>query len=598
MKKIFAAIVLTLITSAAANASNPQLDTLFESDWQWTLSHSPETATTLGDIRYNHKLSNTSLAASRVYNRHQADMLKEALKINRDGLSGQELISYDQFVLKKRQAVELADIYPYTVQPITQIDGFQVTFPSLVTQTPFNNAYDYHAYLARLHAIPTYIDGIIEQLQQNMKSGWMPPKVIIEPVPNQLRDLRLHLSDSELGKPFQHIPANVPRPDVFAQLGKREFDENVAPALLKLENFITTQYLPACRDSIAASSLPGGPAYYAYLIRTQANSDLTPEQIHELGISEVARIQAEMKKVMDQVGFKGSKGNLSDFSKFLNSDPRFYYTNPDDLLNGFRDIIARVELVLPTMFAHLPKAQPEVRAIPLLGSEQQPAAYYNPGSDNGKNPGYFAVNISNLNTRAKWEMETLTLHEAVPGHHLQISIAKEAAGLPKFRRNGWNNAFGEGWALYSEGLGYEMGFYKDPYSRFGNLNDELFRAARLVVDTGIHAMGWSREQAIAYLNDNTANPPGDNAVEIDRYIAWPAQALGYKIGQLKIKELRAKAKTALGDKFDLRAFHDAVIDNGPIPLSVLETQIDLWIAQQQAPQQVPQPSPTPTQTQQ
>jgi len=583
LKKIFAAIALA-ITITAANASNPQLDTLFESDWQWSLSHSPETATALGDVRYNHKLTNTSLAASRVYNKHQQDMLKEALKINRDSLSGQELISYDQFVLEKNQAIEAAGMYPYTVQPITQIDGFQVTFPSLITQTPFNNAYDYHAYLARLHGIPAYIDGIIEQLQQNMKSGWVPPKVIIEPVPNQLRDLRMHLDESELGKPFHHIPANVPRPGVFAQLGKKELDEHVAPALLKLENFITTQYLPACRDSIAASDLPGGLPYYTFLIKTQTSTDLTPGQIHDLGVSEVARIQVEIKKVMDQVGFKGSQGN---FSKFLNSDPRFYYTNPDDLLSGYRDIIARVEKVLPTMFAHLPKAQPEVRPIPLLGSEQQPAAYYNPGSDDGKNSGYFAVNISNLNTRAKWEMETLTLHEAVPGHHLQISIAKEAAGLPKFRRNGWYNAFGEGWALYSEGLGYEMGFYKDPYSKFGNLNAELFRAARLVVDTGIHALGWSREQAIAYLNDNTANPPNDNIVEIDRYIAWPAQALGYKIGQLKIKELRAKATAALGDKFDLRAFHNAVIDNGPLPLSVLETQIDLWIAQQQAPLQTP-----------
>jgi len=577
LKKIFTAIALSLALTAAS-AANPQLATLFESDWQWTLSHAPETATTLGDNRYNHKLTNTSLAASRVYNKHQQDMLKEALRISRDSLSGQELISYDEFILEKKQAVDAATFYPYTVQPITQIDGFQVTFPSLVTQTPFNNAFDYHSYLARLHAIPAYIDGLIEQMQQNMKTGWVPPKVIIAPVPTQLHNLRMHLDESELAKPFQHIPANVPKPEVFAQLGKKELNEHVAPALLKLENFILTQYLPACRDSIAASALPGGMPYYEFLVKQQTTTDLTPQQIHDLGLSEVARIRAEMQKVIDQVGFKG---NFAEFSQFLNTDPRFFYNNSEDLLNGYRDIIARVNQVLPTMFAHLPKAQAEVRPIPLLGSEQQPAAYYNPGSDDGKNPGYFAVNISNLNTRAKWEMETLTLHEAVPGHHLQISIAKEATDLPKFRRNGWYNAFGEGWALYSESLGYEMGFYKDPYAKFGNLNDELFRAARLVADTGIHALGWTREQAIAYLNDNTANPPNDNIVEIDRYIAWPGQALGYKIGQLKIQELRAKASATLGNKFDLRAFHNAVIDNGPIPLSVLESQIDLWIAQQQ-----------------
>lgn len=579
MKKILTAIALTL-TITTTSAATPQLETLFESDWQWTLSHTPETATTLGDNRYNHKLTNTTLAASRIYNKHQQDMLKEALKISRASLSGQELISYDQFVLEKKQLVDAATFYPYTVQPITQIDGFQITFPSLVSQTPFNSAFDYHSYLARLHAIPAYVDGLIEQMQQNMKSGWVPPKVIIAPIPNQLRELRTHLDDSELAKPFQHIPVNVPKPTVFARLGKKELNEHVAPALLKLENFIITQYLPACRETIAASSLPGGMPYYEFLVKQQTTTDLTPEQIHELGLAEVARIRAEIQKVMDQVGFKGS---FAEFSTFLNSDPRFFYSNPNDLLNGFRDIIARVYQVLPTMFAHLPKAQAEVRAIPLLGSEQQPAAYYNPGSDDGKNPGYFAVNISNLKTRAKWEMETLALHEAVPGHHLQISIAKESTDLPQFRRNGWFNAFGEGWALYSESLGDEMGFYKDPYSKFGNLDDELFRAARLVVDTGIHALGWSRGQAIAYLNDNTANPPNDNIVEIDRYIAWPGQALGYKIGQLKIRELRAKAAAALGEKFDLRTFHNAVIDNGPIPLSVLESQIVLWIAQQQSP---------------
>jgi len=479
LKKILTALALTL-TITSAMATDTQLATLFESDWQWTLSHNPEMATTLGDNRYNNKLSLTSLAASRVYNKHEQDMLKEALKINRTSLSGQELISYDQFVLEKKQAIDIAAIYPYTIQPISQIDGFQITFPSLVAQTPFNNAFDYHSYLARLHAIPTYVDGLIEQMQQNMKSGWVPPKVIIAPVPNQLHELRMHLNDSELAKPFQHIPFNVPKPEVFAQLGNKELNEHVAPALLRLENFITTQYLPACRDTIAASRMPGGMPYYEFLVRQQTTTDLTPQQIHDTGLAEVARIRAEMQKVMDQVGFKGS---FAEFSHFLNTDPQFFYTNQDDLLNGYRDIIARVYTVLPTMFAHLPAAQAEVRPIPLLGSEQQPAAYYSPGADDGSNPGYFAVNVSNLNTRAKWEMETLTLHEAVPGHHLQISIAKEATDLPKFRRNGWYNAFGEGWALYSESLGYEMGFYKDPYSKFGNLNDELFRAARLVVDT-------------------------------------------------------------------------------------------------------------------
>jgi len=389
----------------------------------------------------------------------------------------------------------------------------------------------------------------------------------------------LHLADSELAQPFQHIPGNVPKPQVFVQLGNKELNEHVAPALLKLENFITKEYLPACRDSIAASALPGGLPYYQFLIKTQTTTDLNPQQIHEMGLAEVARIHLAMQKIMDQVGFKGS---FAEFSTFLNTDAQFHYASSEDLVNGFRDIIARVYLVLPTMFAHLPSAQAEVRAMPLLGSEQQPSAMYQPGSDDGKVAGYFAVNVSNLETRPKWEMETLTLHEAVPGHHLQISIAKEATTLPKFRRNGSYTAFEEGWALYAESLGDEMGFYKDPYSKFGNLNDEILRAARLVVDTGMHALGWSRAQAIAYMNENTSNPPSDNIVEVDRYIAWPAQALSYKIGQLKIRELRDRAAAALGARFDVRAFHNAVLDNGPLPLSVLESQIDAWIAQQLA----------------
>ena len=580
LKKIICVCALTI--AATVNAATPQLDALFESDWQWTLSHSPELATSLGDIRYNHKLTNTSLAAQRVYNQHQQDMLKEALKMSRATLTGQELISYDQFVYEKKLALEAAAFYPYTVQPVTQIDGIQITFLNLVTQTPFNNAYDYHSYLARLHALPAYIDGIIEELQQNMKSGWVAPKVIIAPVTAQLRELRLHLAQSELAKPFQNIPGNVPKPAVFAELGKKELNEHVAPALLKLETFITTQYLPACRDSIAASDLPGGMAYYQYLIKTQTTTDQTPEQLHELGLSEVARIHLEMQKIMDQAGFKGS---LAEFSRFLNTDPQFYYTRADDLVRGFNDIIARAYKVLPTMFSYLPKAQQvEARALPLQGAEQQPSASYQPGSDDGKVAGYIAVNVSNLSTRPKWEMTTLALHEGVPGHHLQISIAKEASALPKFRRNGSYPAFEEGWALYSEGLGGEMGLYKDPYAKFGNLDDEILRAARLVVDTGIHALGWSREQAIAYLNNNTANPPGDNIVEVDRYIAWPAQALAYKTGQLEISALRDKAARALGQRFDLRAFHNAVLENGPLPLPVLEEQINNWIAQQQPPQ--------------
>ena len=580
LKKILGTLLLIITTGV--HAANPQLEALFESDWQWTLAHAPEMSTTTGDIRYNHKLTSTTLAAQRVCNKHQQDMLREALKIGRGTLSGQELISYEQFVYEKSLAAEGAFLYPYTVQPVTYLDGPQISFPKLVAQTPFNNAYDYHSYLARLHTLPAYVDGIIEELQQNMKAGWVAPRIVVEPVPAQLRELRLHLTEGVLYQPFQHIPGNVPKPGVFAQLGRRELEEHVAPALLKLENFITTQYLPACRDSIAASATPGGMAYYQYLIKAETSGNATPQELHDLGMTEVARLHLEMQNAMHQAGFKGS---LAEFRKFLNSDPRFFYTSGNDLVHGFSDIVAHVYKALPTLFARLPGSEVGIRALPLAEAEQQPMAAYHGASDDGKSAGYLAVNVANLNTRPRWRMETLALHEAVPGRHLQISIAGEDADLPRFRRNASCPVFEEGWALYSQGLGADLGLYQDPYSKFGALDDENLRAARLVVDTGIHALGWSREQALAYLNDNTSGSPAENGAEVDRAVVRPARSLAGKIGQLEISALRRSAGDALGKRFDVRAFHNAVLENGPLPLPMLDEQINNWIAQQQ-----PQPA--------
>ena len=304
---------------------------------------------------------------------------------------------------------------------------------------------------------------------------------------------------------------------------------------------------------------------------------MTAQEIHALGVSEVARIKLEMQQVMKDAGFHGT---MADYIRYLTTDKRFFYTSPDALLEEYRNLIHRANLALPGLFSLMPKATVDVQAMPLPGAEQQPLAYYSPAPDDGNRPGYFVVNVTLLSTRAKWKMETLALHETIPGHHLQISLAQESTDLPAFRRHGWNDAFGEGWALYAESLGGEMGFYTDPASKFGNLNEELLRSARLVVDTGIHALGWTREQAIAYLNDNTANSESENAVEVDRYIAWPGQALGYKIGQLAIAGLRKRATDALGKKFDIRAFHQAVLENGALPLPLLEDHIDHWIKQQ------------------
>ena len=579
MRKILVAVAFVCVPFSYAATPQQQLHALFNTDWQWSMRTSPEFATMVGDNRYNDRLSDSSLAANRASHVHQKTMLTQAKHIDRSKLHGQDLISYDLFVYEKEKNIQAAKFYLYNTQAVTQLNGIQIEFPQLVEQTPFNIAQDYRHYLSRLRALPAYIDGVIVQLQEGIRSGWVAPAVAIRTVPDQLKEFVNKLDDSPLSAPFKKIPETIASSerDRLNRDGMKLLRQRVGPAFHKLEVFMRHTYLPACRSSIAASSLPGGAAYYAFAVQQNTTTTMTPQEIHALGLQEVARIQEEMKAVMRQTGFEGS---FPEFIQLLTTDSRFYFTRADDLLNGFKDIVKKANAQLPKFFAGLPRAAVDVKAVPEIGAEHQPSAYYEAGTPDGSRPGYFVANLSKLDSRPKWEMETLTLHESIPGHHLQTARAQEIEGLPNFRRFGWYVAFGEGWALYAENLGGEMGFFTDPYSKYGHLNGELFRAARLVVDTGIHALGWSRQQAIDYLNVNTANPPHDNEVEVDRYIVDPGQALGYKIGQLKIKALREKAEHALGDKFNLGRFHNAVIDNGALPLSVLEEQIDQWIKQQ------------------
>jgi uncharacterized protein (DUF885 family) len=579
-------IALSFLFAPATFAATPQqqLKTLLDSDWQWTMRHSPEFATRIGDKRYNDRLTDNSLAGSREVNAHQKDVLEQAKQIDRNALDGQDLISYDMFVYEKTHAVDTAQFYEYDPQPLTHLDGIHISLPQLVAQTPFKNAKDYHNYLARLRTLPRYIDGVIAQLQHGMETGWVAPSVTMKLVPGELKEFIAKLDDGPVAEPFRKMPDSIPNStrERLRQEGVTVLHQQVGPAFVKLEAFVREQYLPKCRATIAASALPAGPAWYALAVKDGTTTSMTPQEIHELGLREVARIQGEIQTVMTQVGFKGTR---AEFSNFLNSDPRFFYTKPEDLIGGYRDILKRAQAGLPKLFADLPRLAVDVKPVPDIGADDQPGAYYEAGVPDGSRPGYFVANTAKINMRPKWAMESLTLHEGVPGHHLQIARAQETKGIPNFRRFGWYNAFGEGWALYAETLGPSLGLYTDPYSMAGHLDAELFRAARLVVDTGIHALGWSRQQSIDYLNANTMNPPHDNEVEIDRYIMWPGQALGYKIGQLKIKSLRDKAQKALGAKFDLRKFHNAIIDNGGLPLDTLEAQIDRWIEQQLPPKQ-------------
>jgi uncharacterized protein (DUF885 family) len=427
-------------------------------------------------------------------------------------------------------------------------------------------------------------------MEQGRQKGWILPAVPLRDVPDAVR-AQIH-ADPEKSvhwKAFEKFPEGVSQPDRDALRieGRRRIAVDVFPAYQKLYAYLLRDYLPAGRKEIGASTMPDGEAYYAHEIRRHTTTSKTAREIHETGLAEVARIRRQMEEIIRKVRFKGG---FDDFVKFLRTDARFYYKTAADLLEGYRDICKRVDPELIRLFGTLPRTPYGVIPTPDFEAPTSTTAYYRPGSPEGARPGYFVANTYRLETRPKYEMEALAIHEAVPGHHLQISLAQELTGVPKFRRHGGFTAFVEGWGLYSESLGDEMGFYADPYSKFGQLTYEMWRAVRLVVDTGMHAFGWSRQRAIDFMKANTAKTEHDITVEIDRYIVWPAQALAYKTGELKIKELRARAQKELGERFDLRKFHDAVLLAGALPLDLLEKRVDGWIAREKAGAR-PVPSP-------
>ena len=576
MRKLFAISVLMFAPGPAwaADSADQQARAMFAADWQWRMQNNPEFATTVGEHRYDAALSDTTLAASRAATTHERKMLDLARQIERDRLTGQHQLSYDLFVEQKERALKAAGFYPYRLQPLSAQEGIHLTFPRLVAQMPFATEADYRNYLARIEALPAHIDGLIEQMREALRSGWSAPKPALRAVPAMLRQMRDGLPGGPLSLPFREIPGAIAKPvrDELAAAGPATLRNKAAPALQKLEDFVRTEYLPAARDSIAASSLPGGADYYQFEIVQNTGTAISAAAIHTLGLKEVARIGGDMRTAIARTGFRGT---FRQFTMFANSDPRLFYGTPEQLLARYRKLVARAGTGLPRLFANVPAEALGVKPAQEAGAEFQGAAYYEAATDG--QPAALVINTTRLAARALWETETLALHEGVPGHHVQVSRAHELVELPEFRRFGWYPAFGEGWALYAESLGPELGFFAEPFSAFGHLNSDLLRAARLVADTGIHALGWSRQQAIDYLGANTVNAASDNEIEVDRYIAAPGQALAYKMGQLRIKALRAKAQEALGVNFDLRRFHGAVLDNGALPLAILEQQVDRWL---------------------
>lgn len=544
--------------------------------FSYTLLEYPEFATTIGHAKGNDRWTDTSLDAI-ARRREDVIRFRDLIRsINRHKLNTSELINYD---LLRRNLDDSVRGQPFKGEylAITQLDGIHHSVPDIIAMMPTGSVKQYEDILSRLSSTPTLIQNSIELLKQGVKYGITAPSVTLREVPNQVKNLIVgEPLKGPLLKPFTSFPAAIPEPDQRRLKNKavKAFRDQVRPAFQKLHDFLKNDYIPAARQSISIRELPNGRAWYAYRVRISTTTHMTSLAIHKLGLAEVKRIRAEMEKTIAETGFEGS---YTEFNRYLRTDPRFYFDDADDLLFTYRALAKRADSQLGKLFSRLPTSGFEVLPVPIFAEKSKPIAYYQQGSLEAGRPGYFFVNTYDLKSSPKWGMEALTLHEVVPGHHLQISLQQELGDLPWFRRYGGYTAYMEGWGLYAESLGYDMGFYQDLYSRYGQLSYEMWRALRLVVDTGIHALGWSRSQAIEYFKANSGKSDHEIEVEVDRYITWPAQALAYKIGELKIKQLRQEAKKGLGERFDIRAFHDEILGGGAVPLYMLQTRIDEWL---------------------
>ena len=571
--------VLTLATALPVHAQtttqNRQLHALFAEEWERGLRESPENASYNGDSRFNDRWTDFTLTAINARQAADRAALQALHAIDRKTLSPSDQLDYDTFEWNLQRSVERQKFNEY-LQPISHQGGPQ-TADGIAEVLPFATLKDYQDWLKRLQALPRVIGQITVLMQEGVKAGNLPPRVLMQRVPAQIAGQVVDdPTRSAFYKPFLKFPdaiAQADRDRLQAE-AKRIISEGVVPAYRSLQTYFNTGYLPRTRDSIAVSELPDGKTYYDFLARYYTTTELTAEQIHATGLKEVARIRAEMERVKAQTGFTGT---LAEFFTYLRADPKFFHKTPEELLTAYRALSKRIDPELVKVFKTLPRLPYGVRPIPDNIAPDTTTAYYQPGASDGTRPGYYYVNLYKPEVRPTWEMMPLSLHEAVPGHHFQFARGLEIPDAPMFRRTAYFVAYGEGWGLYAEQLGFEMGLYDDPYDHFGQLVYEMWRAVRLVVDTGMHAKGWSRDQAIAYFKDNAAKTEQDIVNEIDRYIGTPGQALAYKIGQIKISELRARATRELGPKFDLREFNDAVLETGSVPLEALERHIEAWI---------------------
>jgi uncharacterized protein (DUF885 family) len=569
------------VTAPSARAAAPEATQRFHAllaeAWELDKRENPLLATATGDHRWNDRLPGMTAADLERRAAAARRQLEALVAIDRSALDPPDRVSHD--MLRRDLERDLArHRFGATRIPITSDSGFHTGLSRLPQDVPLATTKDYDNYTARLRAIPAYFEQYTAHMREGLRTGFTSARVALEGYEQTMRPHAVARAEqSVFWKPFASFPSGVPAAEHerLRAAGREAIEKFVAPAYGKLLEFFTKEYRPGARATIGASELPDGRAYYAWLVKDFTTLDVTPEAVHEIGRREVDRIRAEMDAVIGKTGFEG---DFPAFLELLRSDPRFYAKTPEELLKQAAFIAKRMDGKLPSLFGRLPRQPYGVEPVPDDLAPKYTGGRYVGAPLDGRRAGTYWVNTYALETRPLYQLEALTLHEAVPGHHLQGALAKELDNIPPFRRYSYVNAFGEGWGLYSERLGIEAGFYQDPYSDFGRLSYEMWRACRLVVDTGIHAMGWTRQQAIDYMAARMGHSKHEITTEVDRYISWPGQALAYKMGELKIRELRARAEQELGTRFDVRAFHDAVLANGSVPLDVLEQQIDEFIA--------------------
>lgn len=560
-----------------SNADDLILD-LFKKYDEYNLKAYPEGATYEGDHRYDDQLSDNSEEANKKYYIDIREFLIELSQIDYQSLTYDNKLNYDLFKSSLQENID-GEKFNWHYTPMGQQGGIHINFPQLIHVQPLSTYEEYQKYFKRLRGFEKKVNDDIANMRKGMSLGYVMPGFIMEQTLPQMENvMNVEAEKSIFYSTLEKENKLSPEEKILVSNElKNIIQNNINPSYKKLYDFVKDEYLPVSRKDAGIWSMPDGKQRYEMAVKNYTTLDLKADEIHEIGLKEVARIRSEMEKIKEKSGFKGT---IDEFNTFLKTDKQFYYTDKEDLMNGFRNILKIMDSKLPQLFGKLPEAKYDLREMEEFRAASAPAAYYYSAPEDRSRPGYFYVNTFDLPSRPKYTMTALALHEAVPGHHLQIAIAQELKNLPKFRRELGVTAFVEGWGLYSESLGYETGMYKDLYQHYGALTFEIWRACRLVVDTGIHDKKWTRDQAYEFMRKYTPTSDHDIQSEIDRYISWPGQALAYKTGELKLKELRKKAEDKLGERFDIKEFHDTVLKNGAIPLPLLEKMVDEWIASQ------------------